>query len=110
MAAARRVVELGRAARNAAAVKTRQPLAEVVVALPEAERRAVEALREVVLDELNVRALRCVADESEMVAYTVKPDLKVPGRGWANSSARCRRRSRTWTPPPWSPSSGRPEQ
>ena len=33
MAAARRVVELGRAARNAAAVKTRQPLAEVVVAL-----------------------------------------------------------------------------
>ncbi len=79
MAAARRVVELGRAARNAAAVKTRQPLAEVVVALPEAERRAVEALRDVVLDELNVKALRCVADESEMVAYTVKPNLKVLG-------------------------------
>ena len=45
MAAARRVVEMGRAARNAAAVKTRQPLAEVVVALPEAELRAVEGLR-----------------------------------------------------------------
>ena len=79
MAAARRVVELGRAARNAAAVKTRQPLAEVVVALPEAERRAVEGLRDVVLDELNVKALRFVGDESEMVAYTVKPNLKVLG-------------------------------
>ena len=79
MAAARRVVELGRAARNAAAVKTRQPLAEVVVALPADEWRAVEALREVVLDELNVKDLRTVGDESEMVAYTVKPNLKVLG-------------------------------
>ena len=79
MAAARRVVEMGRAARNAAAVKTRQPLAEVVVALPEAEREAVGRLRDVVLDELNVKALRFAGDESELVAYTVKPNLKVLG-------------------------------
>jgi len=79
MAAARRVVELGRAARNAAAVKTRQPLAEVVVALPEAEARSVERLRDVVLDELNVKDLRLVAGEDELVAYVVKPNLKVLG-------------------------------
>ncbi len=79
MAAARRVVEMGRAARNAAAVKTRQPLAEVVVALPEAEARAVERLRDVVLDELNVKDLRVVGGEDELVAYVVKPNLKVLG-------------------------------
>ena len=79
MAAARRVVEMGRAARNAAAVKTRQPLAEVVVALPQAERDSVERLRDVVVDELNVRGLRVAGDESELVAYTVKPNLKVLG-------------------------------
>jgi isoleucyl-tRNA synthetase len=79
MAAARRVVEMGRAARNAAAVKTRQPLAEVVVALPEAERAAVGRLREVVLDELNVKDLRFVGGEDELVAYVVKPNLKVLG-------------------------------
>ena len=79
MAAARRVVEMGRAARNAAAVKTRQPLAEVVVALPAAEQEAVEALRDVVLDELNVKALRLLADGDELVAYTVKPNLPVLG-------------------------------
>ena len=79
MAAARRVVEMGRAARNAAGVKTRQPLAEVVVALPEAERRSVQDLRDVVLDELNVKDLRVAGDESELVAYTVKPNLKVLG-------------------------------
>ncbi len=79
MAAARRVVEMGRAARNAAAVKTRQPLAEVVVALPEAEARAAERLRDVVLDELNVKDLRFVGGEDELVAYVVKPNLKVLG-------------------------------
>ena len=79
MAAARRVVEMGRAARNAAAVKTRQPLAEVVVALPEAEARSVERLRDVVLDELNAKDLRLVGGEDELVAYVVKPNLKVLG-------------------------------
>ena len=79
MAAARRVVEMGRAARNAAAVKTRQPLAEVVVALPEAEARSVLRLRDVVLDELNAKDLRLVSGEDELVAYVVKPNLKVLG-------------------------------
>ena len=79
MAAARRVVEMGRAARNAAAVKTRQPLAEVVVALPDAERAAVEGLRDVVLDELNVKELRFVGDGGELVSYTVKPNLRLLG-------------------------------
>jgi isoleucyl-tRNA synthetase len=36
-------------------------------------------LRDVVVDELNVKALRLAGDESELVAYTVKPDLKVLG-------------------------------
>ena len=79
MAAARRVVEMGRAARNGAAVKTRQPLAEVVMALPEAEVQAVERLRDVVLDELNVKDLRIARSEDELVAYVVKPNLKVLG-------------------------------
>ena len=79
MAAARRVVEMGRAARNAAAVKTRQPLAEVVVALPEAERAAVERLRDVVLDELNAKVLRFAGDGGELVSYMVKPNLPVLG-------------------------------
>jgi len=79
MAAARRVVELGRAARNAAAVKTRQPLAEVVVAVPDAERAAVERLRDVVLDELNAKELRFVGDGGELVSYVVKSNLPVLG-------------------------------
>ena len=79
MAAARRVVEMGRAARTAAGVKTRQPLAAVAVAVPPDEREALAALREVVLDELNVKELRLLDSADELVVHRVKPDLKKLG-------------------------------
>ena len=39
----------------------------------------MERLRDVVLDELNVKGLRSVSGEDELVAYVVKPNLKVLG-------------------------------
>jgi isoleucyl-tRNA synthetase len=82
MAAARRVVALGRAARNAAAIKTRQPLREVVVVPGEATdsgfREGVESLREVILDELNVKELSFGKAE-DVISYDLKPNLGVVG-------------------------------
>ncbi len=66
-----RVVRLGLAARNRAGIKVRQPLAELAVACPREEQEPLRALAELVLDELNVKALRFVAPE-EVVAYRVK--------------------------------------
>jgi isoleucyl-tRNA synthetase len=83
MAAARRVVALGRAARNAAAIKTRQPLREVVV-VPEAAdgasefREGTESLKGIVLDELNVKELR-FGEAEDVLAYDLKPNLSVVG-------------------------------
>ncbi len=84
MAAARRIVALGRAARNAAAIKTRQPLREVVV-VQEATadgdgdlRAGVEALAPIVLDELNVKDLR-FGEAQSILAYDLKPNLGVVG-------------------------------
>jgi isoleucyl-tRNA synthetase len=81
MAAARHVVALGRAARNAATIKTRQPLREVVV-VPAGEdagiRAGVESLEDVVLDELNVKELR-FGEPEDVVAYDLKPNLSVVG-------------------------------
>src|SRR5918997_1059878 len=83
MAAARWVVALGRAARNAAATKTRQPLREVVV-VPEAAdgapefREGIESLRGMVLDELNVKELR-FGEAEDVLAYDLKPNLSVVG-------------------------------
>jgi isoleucyl-tRNA synthetase len=83
MAAARRVVALGRAARNAAAIKTRQPLREVVVVPEAAEgapelREGVESLEGIVLDELNVKELR-FGEAEDVLAYDLKPNLSVVG-------------------------------
>ncbi len=81
MAAARRVVALGRAARNATAIKTRQPLGEVVVvgeSNADELREGVESLKNVVLDELNVKSLRFGTTE-DVTAYALKPNLSVVG-------------------------------
>jgi len=76
---ARRAVELGRAARNAAAVKNRQPLAEVAVAAAAPARAALERLADIVTDELNVKELRLAESADELLAYSLKPNLKVLG-------------------------------
>ncbi|HEX2729077.1 MAG TPA: DUF5915 domain-containing protein, partial [Rubrobacteraceae bacterium] len=84
MEAARRVVALGRAARNAAAIKTRQPLREVVVVRETSDgessrfRDGVESLKEIILDELNVKSLR-FGESEDVVAYDLKPNLGVVG-------------------------------
>jgi isoleucyl-tRNA synthetase len=82
MAAARRVVGLGRAARNTAAIKTRQPLREVIVVDEGADgsslKEGVESLQEIVLDELNVKVL-AFGEAEDVFVYDLKPDLGVVG-------------------------------
>ncbi len=60
----RSIVGLGRAARNAANVKVRQPLSNILVAgVPSALQSGVEGLSELVLAELNVKELEWVTAE-----------------------------------------------
>jgi isoleucyl-tRNA synthetase len=74
MRLAMRLVSLGHAARNRAGLKLRQPLALALVKVRSAEERAgLEPLTDQLLDELNVKALRFVEDEEEMVGYRVRP-------------------------------------
>jgi isoleucyl-tRNA synthetase len=84
MRAARRVVELGRAARSSAGVKTRMPLPKLIVVFDANDRDhgALDTdseLAEIVKDELNVKAIE-IRDAAEgLVKEMVKPDLKVLG-------------------------------
>ena len=79
MAVARQVVNLGRAARNSAQIKTRQPIEVAVVACRERERAALESLSAVVAEELNVKAIEYVASASELVSYVIKPNYRTLG-------------------------------
>ncbi len=82
MALAQRVVSLGRAAREGASLKLRQPLAEAVVGLPTArEAEAVLRLADAVIkEELNVKALRTVTANSGLVDVAIHPLPKQLGQ------------------------------
>jgi len=79
MQVARDAVELGRSARAQAKLKVRQPLAEAVVVAAPGERAAIERFRELVLDELNVRDVRFVADAEELGRWELKPNYRALG-------------------------------
>jgi isoleucyl-tRNA synthetase len=79
MEAARRAVELGRAARAQAQVKVRQPLRKAVIVARGAEREAIERLSDLVAAELNVKELEFVAEEAELVSYEVRPNYRSLG-------------------------------
>jgi len=79
MEAARRAVELGRAARAQAKAKMRQPLAKAVIVATMAEREVIERFEAIVRAELNVRTLEFVSEESELASWSVKPDFRALG-------------------------------
>jgi isoleucyl-tRNA synthetase len=86
MALARRIVELGRSARSAAAVRTRQPLSRALVGAP-GFADLPDELRDLVASELNVHALESLDSVGgELVSYTVKPDFRALGRRFGPST------------------------
>ncbi|MGH2945251.1 MAG: isoleucine--tRNA ligase [Solirubrobacteraceae bacterium] len=79
MGVVRETVRLGLAARGQAKLKVRQPLRAAVVVAAGEERGAIERLQDVVLDELNVKALRYVTQADELGSYEVKPNYRALG-------------------------------
>jgi isoleucyl-tRNA synthetase len=102
---ARRVVGLGRTARATSNLRTRQPLPVARIKLPASARGslspdagvAAELTRDL-LDELNVKSLEVLSDESEMVERTLYPLLPVigPRRGASVAAVMAGARSGTW--------------
>ena len=72
------VVNLGRAARNTGNVKNRQPLSEMYVVTASTGALS-DGLKEIVLDELNIKAYKSAEDASEFISYKLKPQLKTLG-------------------------------
>ena len=80
MAVARKLVTLGRAARNKINIKIRQPLSEMVAILPDPDdKHAVKTLEPIIKEELNIKTIRIADETDEFVAYKVKPRFDVLG-------------------------------
>ena len=70
------IVVLGRAARNGANIKNRQPLSKMYV---QADKTLDEELSSIIRDELNVKDIEFVTDASGFISYAFKPQLKTVG-------------------------------
>ena len=76
----REVASLGRAARSGAKLKTRQPLSKVIVVLSDAKLDGIVRKHEqVLLDELNVKAIELAHQADQFVNYELKPNFKAIG-------------------------------
>lgn len=80
MSLARRLTELGRAARAEAKVRTRQPLRRALVSTSQHAQLGAE-LRAQVCDELNIGDLGTFADaDSSVIEYSAKANFRALGR------------------------------
>ncbi|MCC7479113.1 isoleucine--tRNA ligase [bacterium] len=93
-----RVTTLGHAARKDSRLRVRQPLSRVVLVSREPGlKEAVESHRELLLEELNVKAIEFASDEQQFVSYSYKPNFREIGprfgeqardiAAWVNRSA-----------------------
>lgn len=73
-----KIVKLGRSARNGANIKNRQPLSKMLV--------STDSLPvyygDIIIDELNIKAVEFGADLSTHVNFEIKPNLPVLGRAY----------------------------
>ena len=81
----KKVVELGRNARNKANLKIRQPLPSLVFHIPNKENgKFIIDNQTVILEELNVKSIRQAESDEEIILWDVKPNLKIIGQKLGN--------------------------
>ena len=76
----RRIVEAGRSVRNDTGIRVRQPLNAIVVVAPDSHRRELLAgMEPLITEELNVKRIRYVESEQEVLSRSAKPNFKALG-------------------------------
>ena len=70
------IVVLGRACRNTANIKNRQPIGTMYV---KAEKKMSEFYTDIIADELNVKEVKFADDVESFISYNFKPQLRTVG-------------------------------
>jgi isoleucyl-tRNA synthetase len=77
----RRIVEMGRHAREQAALSVRQPLSEIQIKLStDMEMQALTRFKDLLLRELNIKQMTVLPMDAAIMSYTLKPNFKVVGK------------------------------
>jgi len=81
--AIRKMVELGRSARNKAELKIRQPLQELCFHLSDNSiKEFVIENQNIILEELNVKNIKYVDSTDKLIGYIIKPNLPFIGQDY----------------------------
>ena len=76
MDAIRKIVILGRACRNEANIKNRQPLSKLFV---QSDAEINNNYKDIILDELNIKDVEFTNDASGFITYNFKPQMRTMG-------------------------------
>ncbi len=79
MDVAQKVVYLARSMRAKSNLKVRQPLKKIMVAIDPLRKAAVEKMKDVILEEVNIKELIILEDDSSIVSKSAKPNFKTLG-------------------------------
>ena len=74
------IVQLGRSARNLANIKTRQPIASMLI---KADKLLTEFIS-LIQDELNVKSVKFCTNMDEVTSYLIKLNFRVIGKKYSN--------------------------
>jgi isoleucyl-tRNA synthetase len=85
MASVQGAVDLARTLRSSAHLKTRQPLAEAWLALPDRGLEVGPDLLRLIADEINVKVVTIIKDDSALIERRVKPLLPKIGKRLGSS-------------------------
>ena len=85
MSVAQQVVYLSRAMRAKSNLKVRQPLKKIMIAVDEKRRKAAENMKDVILEEVNIKELVALEDDSGIVNKSAKANFKVVGPKYGKS-------------------------
>jgi isoleucyl-tRNA synthetase len=66
--------------RNQIDINVRQPLARIILPIDKEEQSVVESVKGIILDEVNVKEVEYVKDESGIVSKSAKPNFPVLGK------------------------------
>jgi len=81
MALAQVIVFLARSLREKSKLRVRQPLKRILIPVSSPkERRDIQYFEDIIKEELNIKAIEFVTDDSDIVKRSAKPNFKVIGK------------------------------
>lgn len=87
MKQAQTIVFLARSLREKSKIKTRQPLRRILLPVDSpATRRQIQTVEDIILEEINVKAIEYVSDDTNIVQRSTKPNFKIIGKKYGDKT------------------------